>query len=459
MAFEDGNTASLKPLYARQILFNFSNGIINPYVPIYAVQLGASSEEMGWLRSLTNLLGNILQIPWGIVSDKLGRYLPAIVIGGFLSSSLWLPLLFITKPVQLIAIVALQSMATSIVAPAWASLIGRVAPKSTRGVIASYIDIAASIGSIGATLFSGYIMTIMVGNLSYMYMIPIALAALIGVASSIVMVKLRKERKISRSLTSSPRIDWKVFMNNLNFQTLCKVSFIQSFFMSISWPLFAITMVKVVEADMMQIAYISVISGIIGMVVRRFIGRITDYAGRRTLLVISRVGLFIYPTLYALATNIYYLFLAELIVGVFGAISGIVLFAYQLDITPRDQLGVGIALYNTVNGVATFLGCLAGGYIPSIIASLGSSGLLPLQITYAVSAVGRLGGGILFLKIKESTPYPSTVKRELVRIVSEDFERTRDQIKAIDLRGKLADKELQKDIEWLEGMTRKREGK
>ena len=54
----------MKPLYVRQILANFSSGIINPYVPIYAVQLGASSEEMGWLRSLANLFGNIMQVPW-----------------------------------------------------------------------------------------------------------------------------------------------------------------------------------------------------------------------------------------------------------------------------------------------------------------------------------------------------------------------------------------------------------
>jgi len=455
---EEENSASLNPIYVRQILFNFSSGIINPYVSIYAVQLGASSEEMGWLSSLTNLFGNVLQVPWGLLSDKMGKYLPAILIGGLLSASLWLPFLIVTEPVQLISIIVLQALAASIVAPAWASLIGRMMSKSRRGVITSYINIAASIGSIGATLLSGYVMTIVGGSLSNMYMIPILLAALFGVLSSIAMVKVREEKKISRNHTSS-WIDWKEFRSNVNFQTLCKVSFIHSLFMSMSWPLFAITKVQVVGADMMQIAFISVISGLIGIIIRRFIGRITDYAGRRTLLVISRAGIFIYPTLYALATNVYYLFLAELIVGVFGAISDIVLFAYQLDITPQDQRGAGIALYNMVIGVATFLGSLSGGYIPSILALAGFNSLLSFQITYAISAVGRLCGGILFLRIKEPISYPSTVKRELTRIVSEDIERTRDQIKEIDVRGEMADKEFEKDIEWLEGMRERKEGK
>jgi MFS family permease len=455
---KENPTVSLKPLYVRQILFNFSDGIITPYVPVYAVQLGASSEEMGWLRALTNLFGNVIQVPWGIVSDKMGRYLPAILIGGLLSATLWLPLLLVTEPVQLIAVIALQALATSIVVPAWASLIGRLTPKTRRGVITSYINIAASIGAIGATLFSGYVMTLVGGSLSNMYMIPIGLAALFGVLSSIVMVHVREEQKMARKQTSS-WIDWKELKRNVDFQTLCKVSFIHSFFMSLSWPLFAITKVQVVGDDMMQIALISVISGLIGIIIRRFIGRVTDYAGRRTLLVISRAGIFLYPTLYALATNISYLVLAELIVGVFGAVSDIVLFAYQLDVTPQNQRGAGIAVYNTVIGVATFLGSLAGGYIPSMLASTGWNSQLSLQITYAISALGRLGGGILFLKTKEPITYPSTVKRELSRIVSEDIERTREQIKDMDSRGERADKEFEKDLEWLEGMMKRKQGK
>ncbi len=448
MTADDEPAPSLKPLYIRQILFNFSNGIISPYVPIYAVQLGASSEEMGWLRSLTNLFSNISQVPWGVLSDRLGRYLPAILIGGLVSSVLWLPLLLVTGPVQLIPLIALQALAASVVTPAWASLLGRMTPQSRRGVITSYINTAASIGSIGATLLSGYVMTLVGGSLTTMYMIPILLAASFGVIASLVLVKVREDTSTAPR-SSSSWIDWTVFRNNANFQTLCKVSFVQNFFMSMAWPLFAITKVQVLGGDMLLIAVSSILSGLIGIVTRRFIGRITDYAGRRSLLVVSRAGIFLYPTMYALATNVYVLCLAELIIGVFGAISDIVLFAYQLDVTPQNQRGAGIAFYNMLMGVATFFGSLAGGYVPSLLASAGFMGLLPFQLTYAISAGGRLGGGILFLRLRDPVAYPSTVTRELTRIVAEDLEKTRDQIKEIDSRGALADQEFERDLEWL----------
>ncbi len=457
MTADDEPPPSLKPLYIRQILFNFSNGIIGPYVPIYAVQLGASSEEMGWLRSLTNLFSNISQVPWGVLSDRMGRYLPAILVGGLVSSVLWLPLLLVTGPVQLIPLIALQALAASVVAPAWASLLGRMTPQSRRGVITSYINTAASVGSIGATLLSGYVMTLVGGSLSTMYLIPILLAAAFGVIASLVMVKVREDRT-AVSKPGSSWIDGTVFRNNANFQTLCKVSFVQNFFMSMAWPLFAITKVQVLGSDMMLIAISSVISGLIGIVTRRFIGRITDYAGRRSLLVVSRAGIFLYPTLYALATNVYVLCLAELIIGVFGAISDIVLFAYQLDVTPQNQRGAGIAFYNMLMGVATFFGSLAGGYVPPLLAAAGFMGLLPLQLTYAISAGGRLGGGLLFLRLRDPVTYPSTVTREFTRIVAEDLEKTRDQIKEIDSRGEIADQEFEKDIEWLARLRERTDG-
>lgn len=452
---EENQKVSLNPFFARHFLLNFSNGIISPYISVYAVQLGASSTEMGWLRSLMNLFGNVTQVFWGTISDRLGRYVPAILFGGLFSALLWLPLLIVNSPTQFILVITIQSFATSIMTPAWASLIGWVAPKSKRGTVTSHINIAASLGSTGATLLSGYLMTLIGGSLSTMYLLPIVLASLTGVISSIVMIRVRENKKRERSQTTW--LNWDLLRNNRNFRTLCMVSSVHSFFMSISWPLFAITTVRIVQADMLQIAFISVISSFVSIFVRRIIGRITDKAGRRFLLIASRAIIFIYPALYALATNVYHLLLANLIGGVFGAIAEIVLFVYQLDITRPEQRGASIALYNTIIGVATFFGSLAGGYLPILFLSAGVTDTLSLQLTYAISAIGRFGGGLLFMKLKEPTTYSSTVRGEFTRIVTEDIERTRDQIRQIELRGATIDDELQHDFDWVVGVTKKKE--
>ena len=44
---------SLKPIYARSVLASASVGMATPFVGVYAVDLGATPAEMGWLSSIT----------------------------------------------------------------------------------------------------------------------------------------------------------------------------------------------------------------------------------------------------------------------------------------------------------------------------------------------------------------------------------------------------------------------
>jgi len=50
-------------VYVRSIANSLSSGMVNPFVGPYAVkELGASSSEMGWLQSVSNLSNNVMQV-------------------------------------------------------------------------------------------------------------------------------------------------------------------------------------------------------------------------------------------------------------------------------------------------------------------------------------------------------------------------------------------------------------
>jgi hypothetical protein len=91
-----------------------------------------------------------------------------------------------------------------------------------------------------------------------------------------------------------------------------------------------------------------------------------------------------------------------------------------------------------------------------LLASVGITEVVSIQLAYAVSAIGRLGGGLLFRQIQEPT-YPSTVRHELTRIVSEDIERAQDQLEQLELRGESIGDEFQEDFDGIVGVTRKKE--
>ena len=50
---EEKTESDLKPLYARSVVNSISGGVVNPFMGAYAVELGASSSEMGWFQSST----------------------------------------------------------------------------------------------------------------------------------------------------------------------------------------------------------------------------------------------------------------------------------------------------------------------------------------------------------------------------------------------------------------------
>lgn len=436
-----------RTLYLRQIAQNFSGGVINPYVPVYAVQLGSNSSEMGWLRSLNNLFANAMQFPWGIACDRLGRYTPFIVLGGVVSSLLWLPALFISTPWQLISIVAVQALANSMVAPAWAALLGKILPKSSRASGTANMNAAAALGTVSATLLSGLVMSRVGGTLAEMYRLPLMIAAVTGVGASLAMLTIRERRQGANATTERRWFDWRSLGRNPNFRKFSMISIIHGFFMSIAWPLFPMTLVRITNGDMIQVAIVSTISGVVQIFARRYTGRISDRAGRKTLIVLGRAGIFVYPLLYSLATNVYSLYAAEFIIGILGSVADITIFAYLLDITTDEQRGASVAVYNTLQGFATFFGSILGGYLVIMFGATGLDPTVSMISAYMVSVIGRLGAGLLFTKISEEYPYPSSVRRELAEMMSEDVERTRYRIRKAEELGEEAEQDLIREME------------
>lgn len=438
-----------KTLYIRQAANSFGGGLINPFVPIYAVQLGASAVELGWLRSLNNLFSNVMQILWGIASDRVGRYVPFIVIGGAVSSLLWLPMLFVTTTWQLIFVVAVQALSNSMVAPAWAALLGRILPKAERATGTANVNAAASLGTISATLISGLLMQRIGGAPAEMYRIPLLVATVSGFVASMAMLTLKE--KNSKGATDSRKLfDLETLRKNKAFRRFTMISLLQQFFMSMAWPLFSITIVNVTRSDMLQVAFISVMSPIVAFLIRRYAGRLSDRAGRKPLIVIGRTGMFLYPLFYAFSSTMTHLLAAEVLIGVVASISDIAIFAYLLDTTADDQRGASIAVYNTLIGFATFFGSILGGYFVGFFGFLGLDTASSLKASYIVSSSGRLVSGLLFLLISERLIYHSTVREELVSIVTEDVETAKYRIQKVDELGERAELDLMKEIEQFE---------
>jgi MFS family permease len=418
---EKTSNHDLKPLYIRNIVNSFGSGTVSPFLGVYTVRLGASPSEMGWFQSISNLAPNLMQIPWGKLSDRLGRRVPFVLVGGLITALLWIPVMLVASPSQLILVIGVQAVLGSMAAPAWTALIGELAHSSKRGIATAALNRYAMVGSLSATLVSGYLMIIVTGSLQQMFFIPLMTAVVCGVASSLVMLLVHEKRNSKRvNIRSSSFFnihDVAVQVReNPNFLRFLAASSVFGFFMSISWPLFSITVADVLQAGMLEVALLSLFSGGAMIVFQPIGGKLADRVGRKQLIIAYRLGLVTVPIFYGLATSMTQLYLAEIFFGTLTAFGDVAMFAYLLDVTKEEYRGTLAAFYNLVLGILYFVGSLLGGYLANYL--VGILGLaLGLQLVYALSAVGRTAGALTFLTLKEPFKYPSTLRKEIRSIV------------------------------------------
>ena len=403
---EDKTKADLKPLYTRSVVNSLGAGMVNPFMGAYAVKLGASSSEMGWFQSSTNLSNNVMQVFWGRLSDKLKRRIPFIVFGSLIISVLWIPIMFVSNAGQLIILLATQALLGSMATPAWTALIGDLVPSLKLGRANATINLWVSIGSLIATLVSGIIMITIGGTLQEMFFVPLTVATICGITSSIVMFSI-KEKKNGGKLNLKEHFTKDIFSilsyarKTPDFLKYCYVEGVFEFFMSISWPLISITQIKILNASMLHIALITVVHSIVTIILQGWAGRLVDNMGRKMPLVIFRFILISVPIAYAFSPDINSLIIISAFWGISTALGQASMTAYLLDIAPEEHRGSFAAVFNLVMGVTSFFGSLIGGYLSDY--TIGIFGLaVGLQVVYMISMVGRGIGAALHLTLGET---------------------------------------------------------
>jgi MFS family permease len=403
---EAKNNSAMKPLYARSIVNSIGGGMVNPFMGAYAVDLGASSSDMGWFQSSTNIANNLMQIFWGITSDRSKRRIPFIVLGGIILSILWIPMIFVASASQLIILLAIQALLGSMATPAWTALIGDLVPHLRLGKENASLSLWASIGGLVATLASGIYMIFVHGTIQQILLVPLIVAAIFGIASSLVMLKIREKGEsaklnLKRNVTVDMLDMLRYASRTPSFVRYCYVEGVFQFFMSIAWPLFSITQIRVLNASLLQIALLSVVQSLITIVFQSWAGRLADTVGRKPLMVFFRFSLVTVPLAYAVFPSINTLIVVGIFWGFSQALGSASMTAYLIDVSPEGARGSFTAVFNLIIGIVTFFGSLIGGYLSDYM--IGLFGLFAgLQIVYFISTAGRGLGAALYLRLEET---------------------------------------------------------
>ncbi|MDW8033396.1 MAG: MFS transporter [Nitrososphaerota archaeon] len=406
---EDYSGEKLRWMYGRAFASSLSNGMISPFIYVYAARIGASSGEIGWMHAFNNLFTNSLQLPWGRLTDSIGRKVPIIVLTSLFASLIWIPIALVTEPKTFIFLIALQFLLASASVPAWNALIRESTKAHLRSLIISNINIASLTGSLLATLFSGWLIDVSRGEI----IIPAVFASVSGSIGALILLKIKEKKIRTRNISLGPlfRIsDIPSLINeNDDFKTFLKLIALQGFFMSFAWPLFTITTALILNFSMAEIGVLSVVQTISTIFSQVLMGRLAIKIGKKPLIVFHYVSLTIVPLVYCFASSFLHIAVLNVFLGFVIAAGNVTILPYILDIIPEGNVGEFTSIYNMVIGIAHFTGSVLGGNITELMNQIFGR-TLSLRIGYFISAFGRLTLGISFLKIRESDS--SSIKRK-----------------------------------------------
>jgi MFS family permease len=413
---KDDTKKALQVLYSNQLFNQFVNGTTSPFLSVYLIKIGGSASDLGWFQAVTNFFPNAAQMFWGRLSDITGRRVLFIVVGGILSSILWAFMIGIRSPTLFILVIGIQSFLGSMIAPAFSALIADLSPTMQRGAIIGMLNTIGAASSLLATLISGFLMQLSLT--SDIFVIPFLIATITGIIGSLIILKIKNvDKPKNRYVKISDIFKYNLFspLKNKTFKTFIIASFVSNFMMAISWPLFNITTIELLNATILEIAILSVIGSFSTLISQNYVGKLTDRVGRKPLILINRFGLVSVPLVYAFTPNMYLLYGSNFFTGILIAMGNVAFFAYVIDVSDPAERASYIALYNTVNGTSALFGSLLGGYLGnSMIEKFGlRNGLI---YTYLISAVGRAVAATMFFKVNDVIRFHETIFSEFIKI-------------------------------------------
>ena len=365
------------------------------FVGVFAVMIGASAVEMGWLQSSSNSLSNLGQILWGRISDRVGRRTPFLILGSVILAILWYMLPYSDNPGDLIILYALISLFSAMITVNWYSFIADNI-KQKRG---HFLAIITNIASLGTVISLIAIFFLLDSNSRKDIVIPFTAASISYIASAVIGFMLTE--KHSKSVMSKNLLGTlKTLKDNSTFYKYFMATNVQSFFWSLAWPMFPITIVTIMGFSLKIVALLTIASIGSALVTQYFIAKFIDNVNRIPLIFLNKIMLSGIPLMYAFFDSFPLFVGIEIYSGFIGSIQNSVLTSYTLDVVPEGHRAEYISILNGFNGAIYFMGALTGGYLLSLFIDF-----FPLKLalifSYLIVFSGRFVSSFLFRGLKE----------------------------------------------------------
>ena len=367
---------------------SFANNIASPFVAFDITAAGASDLLIGYVQAISTLASAVSQLFGGRIVDRSGRRVAMAALFSLVAGVLWLG----TSAYQLPTFLAISFTAITLVlglyAAGWTAILGEGSEGRGRGTFLGSFARVTSGGALAALLLTT-VVTAFYPSYALLYFLSGALFIL----SAVVLRGQGEQRVENREITTTEAAYLKRYY---------VVTGIYGLFWGLAWPLFTITVVKIVRMTLFQYSVSQVIAMACTIAFQPLVGRLVD-RDRRKWVFWGRMLLVVYPLGYMFFNAVWQVYAINVFQGFTNAVFNVAFVAYLYDISPAGHRGRYSAEFNLVTGVSTMAGSLVGAFALSVISTPGTL-WISLAYIYVIAAVGRVIAALLHLRLPYGGP-------------------------------------------------------
>ena len=266
------------------LVSNFSESFVLNFTNPFALALGATTGQIGWLSAFTNLASALALFPGARLVERTGQRKRIVVVtGGGVARLLLLLIALVPLFSQgtaaiyaFIALVTLRAFFNQLGFPAWSSMLADLVPPGIRGRYFASRNIGLAIAALIAAPLAGWLAGQL--GLPLGYQVSFFLAGLIGFGATAIFARIpdRPLPPISHTTAEKPEGIRSILRTHPRFAGFTAVAFLWNFSLMIAGPFFSVYLVKDLGGTPTQIGLLAAIFSVTNIVGQRFWGRLND---------------------------------------------------------------------------------------------------------------------------------------------------------------------------------------
>ncbi len=327
-----------------------------PVLPLFAADLGASAQEIGWIVIASTLPGILISFPAGAISDYLGRRRVIIASLVVFATAPFL-YLAVTTSWELMAVRFYHGFATAIFGTVATAAIAAQFPQRRAAMLSTYSSVTI-VGRSVAPFLGGFLIS--VASFQSVYVA----CAVSGVIALAVGSMLPAEAQVRTGAASFPRF-FAALRVVLQSRVIVLTSLVEAaqFLVFGAVEAFLALYAASVGIPAWQIGVILGVQLLSVIVVKPVMGALSDRWGRRTIIVPGLSLGVVSVALLPLADTVVPLSVLSLLFGVAFATVTSSTSALVADATQNGQFGASVGVLRTIMDVGQTIGPVLTGFL------------------------------------------------------------------------------------------------